>query len=677
MSFHAAVATIFARLTRRFRFRNHLLCSGCAALLLSGSGMMARADGRTIGLDEVLQIDAMETAETVTVNAGGRLEIEADGKVSDVILNGGYTATGSDTDADIINKDSYAVIRAKGAAESVTVNIGGKLDVDAGGQADGVTVNGGDVSVRGKIGTSTIYLGGMLAVLAGGKADAVIVHQGGMVESKGKISTVTIGSGGLLRVLAGGVADDIAVLGGGHAHITGGIGKSSVDDGGILKIRAKGMAGSVTVNVGGRLNVETSGRAGDVTLTGGASDTSTSHAVVNGTAGDITLGGNSTLSGTGRISNLRVLAGGTVSPGNSVGTLHADGDVHFDQRSTFNVELSPDLSRSDQLAVTGSATLLGGVVEVRMEGARTLLSQEQSENPFDKHFIILTAEKGVTGRFDAVFPHYNYITPTLAYTDKTVSVTFELTAPASPETAEKPADALTPKPVEADGLKADLQQTEIAAAEAKAQLREEQIKNLALVDAVTPNQKSTGHAVLQLGLGNPLLATILSSQAGTALTYDALSGEAHASLRGALLQDAELVSAAASGRIRTVPATALWGQAYGSWSHGSSDGNASAYDRNTGGFVTGMDGVIAETWRIGLLAGHGSTSLHGAGSSTSADSYQLGVYGGTTIDALSLSLGTVLAHHDIDTRRSVAFGALDETESAGYSAKSVRLFGEA
>jgi outer membrane autotransporter protein len=251
----------------------------------------------------------------------------------------------------------------------------------------------------------------------------------------------------------------------------------------------------------------------------------------------------------------------------------------------------------------------------------------------------------------------------------------------------------------------------------KTQLLEERVKNLVLVDAVTPNQKSTGHAVMQLGLGNRLLQTVLFSQKGQALAYDSLSGEAHASLRGTLLQDAGLVSGAASERVRAAfdgvaakaapvatplaygpeakdkrnageafdaatPApvaatTAVWGQAYGGWSHGASDGNAAAYSRNTGGIVTGIDALIAGTWRLGVLAGYGSTSLHGAGSSVSADSYQVGIYGGTRIDALTLSLGTVLAHHEIDTRRTVSFGTLEETDTAGYSANTVQLFGEA
>jgi len=249
----------------------------------------------------------------------------------------------------------------------------------------------------------------------------------------------------------------------------------------------------------------------------------------------------------------------------------------------------------------------------------------------------------------------------------------------------------------------------------KTQLLEERVKNLVLVDAVTPNQKSTGHAVMQLGLGNRLLQTVLFSQKGEVLAYDSLSGEAHASLRGTLLQDAGLVSGAASERVRAAfdgvaakaapdttplaygpeardkqsageafaaatpaaPTTALWGQAYGGWSHGSSDGNAAAYSRNTGGIVTGVDALIAGTWRLGVLAGYGSTSLHGAGSSVSADSNQVGIYGGTKIDALRLSLGTVLAHHVIDARRTVAFGSLEETDTAGYSANTVQLFGEA
>lgn len=90
-----------------------------------------------------------------------------------------------------------------------------------------------------------------------------------------------------------------------------------------------------------------------------------------------------------------------------------------------------------------------------------------------------------------------------------------------------------------------------------------------------------------------------------------------------------------------------------------------------------MDGLIAGTWRLGVLAGYGATALDGAGSSISADSYQVGVYGGTAIDALRLSLGAVLAHHEIDSRRKVSFGSLAETEHAGYSANSVHIFGEA
>ncbi|SDP62395.1 autotransporter domain-containing protein, partial [Phyllobacterium sp. OV277] len=46
---------------------------------------------------------------------------------------------------------------------------------------------------------------------------------------------------------------------------------------------------------------------------------------------------------------------------------------------------------------------------------------------------------------------------------------------------------------------------------------------------------------------------------------------------------------------------------------------------------------------------------------------------GTRLDALTLSLGTSLAHHQIDTRRK----ALGDSNTADYSANTVQLFGEA
>ena len=676
-------------------------------------GEKSHLESGTVDLGGGLAVGNRATAGIVTVRNGGDLDVLYGGLVKDLTVEGDkawdsvtglggvggiafISGEGSRIDHGTVDLGGYLQVKDKATAGTVTVRNGGKLDVSAGGFVKDLAIKGIEAwdSVTGLGG-----VGGVAFIVGeGSRVESGMVNRGGFLQvaNKAAAGTVTVRNGGRLDVLAEGSADNVNVNGG-HARTYGQIGTATVDNAGAVLVFAGGaITGKSTVGNGGILSVVAGGKAGDIELNGGDSNSPPSYAVVNGTAGDITIGRNAVLNGSGTLRNVRVQMSGNVFPGTAVdklATLNTTGNVTFDNGSFFDVQIANDGVRSGKLATQGQTTLNGGTVKLLAEdlagtnsqgvAITQFLSQQQVKNLFQKSFVILTADKGVTGRFEKVEPqtNYNYITPSLSYTDKTVSVDF--------------------------GLEGAV----------KTQSAEEQVKNLVLVDAVTPNQKSTGHAVMQLGLGNRLLQTVLFSQKGEVLHYDTLSGEAHASLRGTLLQDAGLVSGAASERVRaafdgvgakaapdTTPlaygpeakdkrnageafdaatpvpvaaTTALWGQAYGGWSHGASDGNAAAYSRSTGGIVTGVDALIAGTWRLGVLAGYGSTSLHGAGSSASADSYQLGIYGGTRIDALTLSLGTVLAHHEIDTRRTVSFGDIAETDAAGYSANTVQLFGEA
>ncbi|MBZ3691528.1 autotransporter domain-containing protein [Phyllobacterium calauticae] len=436
---------------------------------------------------------------------------------------------------------------------------------------------------------------------------------------------------------------------------------SVINDTGLLTV--DGTAAAVTANAGGQLKVNATGATGGLMLNGG-------FASVDGRSGTTIVNTGGVLGGIGTVERLAMHEGGVVAPGNSVGTLHVATDASFDKHTGLVIQVAAD-GRSDRLEVAGKATLLGGVVTVTTEDGTAPLSPAETLALLGKTYTILSAVGGVSGTFDTALPHYYFIGAALAYAANDVTVSLARNNVAFAAIGE------------------------------------------------TRNQKAAASGVESLGRGNLLYDTVAVSTVTQDLPagFSALSGEAHATLRGTLLQDAGLVSGAASERVRAAfdgvaakaapvatplaygpddkakgkqsaaeafdtatpvaATTALWGQAYGGWSHGAGDGNAAAYSRNTGGFVTGMDGVIAGTWRLGVLAGYGSTSLHGAGSSVSADSYQVGIYGGTKIDALTLSLGTVLAHHEIDTRRTVAFGSLAETDTAGYSANTVQIFGEA
>lgn len=399
---------------------------------------------------------------------------------------------------------------------------------------------------------------------------------------------------------------------------------------------------------------------GDTLINGGllAVDGSiTSKAVINSTG---TLGGN------GAVGGIVANDGGTVAPGNSVGTLTSNGDATFNKGSILHIEVNG--SEADRLVVNGTTTLLGGVVMVTPEakGDTTVTAQQMRAALNDKTYTIVTSSGGITGKFENVVPTYAFYDTTLAYDTDKIDLTI-------------------------------------------------QRNKLGFEDfATTDNQRAVAAALEELGAGSTLYATIETSTVfdGLAGTYRSLSGEIHATLDGVLIEDGHFISQAATERLRaafdgvavTPQATinplaygpgekatgseafaaiapadlspTLWGQAYGAWAHADSNGNASGYSRDTGGFVTGLDGVIAETWRFGLLASYGNTSLHSGGAKADVDSYQVGVYAGTQWDALGLRLGVNLGHHEIDTDRDVVLGGVTNGQNASYDAKTVQVFGE-
>jgi outer membrane autotransporter protein len=97
----------------------------------------------------------------------------------------------------------------------------------------------------------------------------------------------------------------------------------------------------------------------------------------------------------------------------------------------------------------------------------------------------------------------------------------------------------------------------------------------------------------------------------------------------------------------------------------------------------GADGLVADTWRIGLLAGYSRSDidLDARLSSADMDSYHLGLYGGTGWalpgGTVSMRGGLAYSWHDIETSRSVGFlGFGPEVLSADDDAGSFQAFGE-
>ncbi|HWL46264.1 MAG TPA: autotransporter domain-containing protein, partial [Sphingomonadaceae bacterium] len=231
---------------------------------------------------------------------------------------------------------------------------------------------------------------------------------------------------------------------------------------------------------------------------------------------------------------------------------------------------------------------------------------------------------------------------------------------------------------------------------------------------VTPNQIAVGTGLGGLPLTSSLITALVNlpdDQAARA-AFDQLSGEIHASVKTALIEESHFVRDAAVDRIREafcavganvtahrqIGAAAagtqeqpgaqdcapnsdrltVWGQAFGSWGHTDGNGNAASLTRSTTGFLLGADAPVTGNVRLGVLGGYSSSSfgINRRLSSAGSDNYHVGIYGGTEWGALGLRAGASYTWHDLKTSRSVAFPGFADNLTAGYDAGTTQVFGD-
>lgn len=385
-----------------------------------------------------------------------------------------------------------------------------------------------------------------------------------------------------------------------------------------------------------------------------------------------TVNSGATLGGTGTVGSSTVASGGILAPGDRVngtlGTLTVDGDLVFEAGSRFEVEVNPQGSDSDKVAVTGNAILNGGAV--------AHIGASGNYNPRST-YTILTAGGALSGAFDTVTSNFAFLTPDLRYDYGAGAVDLALVRN-DRDFDDDPAPAPGPDPD-------------------------------ASPSRLTRNQKATARGVQSIGLqaGHAVYDAVVQLPNDDKVirdSFDALSGEIHASAKSALIEDSRFIRQAATDRVRAAfkapgaskaPVAAsgpgqtpaqvsanhhgpvVWSQAFGSWGKADSNGNAASLDRNTGGVLIGADRSVGD-WRVGVLAGysHSDFKARDRASSGKSDSYHLGAYGGTQWNALGLRTGLAYTWHDIDTRRSVALPGLQGNPRASYRAGTLQAFGE-
>ncbi|WP_082830631.1 autotransporter domain-containing protein [Pseudovibrio sp. W74] len=527
------------------------------------------------------------------------------------------------------------------------------------------------------VGTLTISEGGRVTSKKGGigseagsSGDVVVTGVGSLWENSHYMNIGLLGNG-TLTISDGGVVDvensvylgrvtgshgtlNIGAAAGDTAQAAGSLDATAVkfgDGTGVINFNhtdsdytfSADISGTGSVNqlAGTTILTGTNTYTGDTIVSGG-------ELVVNGTIGDVTVNGG-TLGGSGTVGAVAFQSGAVVAPGNSVGTLNATSLV-FNSGSTFDVELNDGGNvagiNNDLLAASGTVTINGGTVHVKPENG----TDDGSTYTTNTVYTIMSAVGGVSGTFDSPAPtdDFAFLDFVLSYDANNVYLSSQL------------------------------------------------VSSSFCMPGMSANQCAAGEGAFSLGIGDLFNSVLNLSNADAAGALDQLSGEAHASIKTALIEDSRFAREAALNRVRAAmdsvaadgqeqvekrvgESLTFWGQGFGSWGRWSGNSNAARLDRSIGGFLLGGDVQIGESSRFGFFGGYDNSSfeVNGRTSSATADTLHLGAYGGTEFGPLGVRAGGSYAWHDIDTTRSVAFTGFTENLSGSYTAHTAQIFGEA
>ncbi|MDO8401098.1 MAG: autotransporter outer membrane beta-barrel domain-containing protein [Bradyrhizobium sp.] len=405
-----------------------------AACTVVGTGTIGALDSNDVatctGLGNTDHINATgQTNVTVNIGSGATTSLTPAAGIPAIVFDNTSNSNVVVNDQGTASTYSGALLLSNGANNNnVTIAVGGVAEGT--GNAEAAIVidnsNGNLVNVSGSVvgpggtvtglriaGTSTgniitIFSGGSVT---GGHTGIQFIAGGNSIFNAGTISggfnLGISGSAGIDTIVNSGIIsgpdaidlfgdNDVLTLVSGYAitgSVLGGTGTDTLGFGG---------TGSATFDLnslGAGLQYrefELLQKSGSSvwTLTGttafnGAMTLSAGGLIVNGTLPSVVTVDGGYLGGTGTVGGLVVNNGGTVAPGNSIGTINVAGNVAFNAGSTYQVEINA-AGQSDRIAATGAATLNGGTVQIVPLGTGFLANTQ---------YTIVTAAGGVTGSF--------------------------------------------------------------------------------------------------------------------------------------------------------------------------------------------------------------------------------------------------------------------------------------
>lgn len=205
----------------------------------------------------------------------------------------------------------------------------------------------------------------------------------------------------------------------------------------------------------------------------------------------------------------------------------------------------------------------------------------------------------------------------------------------------------------------------------------------ALADAaLTPNQEETAFGADSLPDGNAVKDALLLLPDDEAAqdAFDQLSGEIHPSVRTVVAEDSRLPRTAVLDRLGyDAPERSAWGRAFGSSGGNDGDSNAAELDRETRGFLVGVDTTFGESITVGVAGGwlESNLDIGERDSEGTVESLSGLAYVGGRFGAFGVRGGVGYAATSADTRRRIAFPGFAAVTTARYDGTVLQGFVEA
>ncbi|TAJ81599.1 autotransporter outer membrane beta-barrel domain-containing protein [Reyranella sp.] len=361
-------------------------------------------------------------------------------------------------------------------------------------------------------------------------------------------------------------------------------------------------------------------------------------------AATINIGPQGSLTGNGPVTG-NVIHSGTLSPGNSIGTLNITGNFTQTAGSIYQLEVN-NLGQSDRVNVAGTATLQGGTVNF-VPLSNSFAAQQT--------YTILSATGGVNGAYSGVqSSNYAFLFPSLSYDANNVYLNVARNFSRGGQTANQAAVG--------------------AALDAGASGATGDFANA--LSTLTMMDPTTGAATLNALSGQNYSSFSSVSVLGAQLFMNNFAGQAGGSSRGAnrvaLAEACDVACDTAS------PARwGAWGGAVGGLGTISGNTNAGGLTYNLGGFAAGLDHQITPNFLMGVTVGYstGSQWVSGFQGVGTTSTLQAGLYGSFIQGPVYVDALAAYAYSDNWMTRPVAVPGLNAFTAQGRTGAN-QFFGQ-